>query len=128
MFICLVFFVHTPTMHLRFIRQEGYKNIMKSSKPQNKDEEYEPFLKLIQVMRDDPLINEKVSETLKLDSYHRRTVLNNWLEQLRQQKAPESLRRALSSLLDDAIANEVLRLINNHRIKNNNGKTTNHYT
>jgi hypothetical protein len=97
---------------LGLIRQKSNGKPMKFSKPEKIDKELEPFIKLIQIMRDDPLINKKVIKILKLDSYQRRIVLNNWLEQLRRQNAPENLRQALTSLFDDTISEKVLTLIN----------------
>lgn len=89
---------------------------MKSSKAEKTENEFEPFIKLIQVMRDDPLINEKVIKMLKQNSYQRRIILNNWLEQLRRQNAPENLIQALSCLFDDIVAEKVLTLINKRQI------------
>jgi hypothetical protein len=54
---------------------------------------------------------------LQLDSYQRRSVLNNWFERLRRQKAPENFLSALSCLFDDKVAEEVLTLINKRMIK-----------
>ena len=89
---------------------------MKTPKLPNIDREFEPFEKLIQVMRDDSFINENVITMLKLDSYQRRIVLNNWLEQLRRKNAPENLRKALSCLFDDIVAEKVLTVINKRLI------------
>jgi len=89
---------------------------MKSSKPEKTENEFEPFIKLIQVMRDDPLINEKVIKMLTQNSYQRRIILNNLLEQLRRQNAPENLIQELSCLFDDIVAEKVLTLINNRQI------------
>ena len=86
---------------------------MKTTKSENSNINFASFKKLVQVMQDDPLINEKVITILKLDSFQRRNVLNNWLEQLRTRKAPENLLNALSYLFDDSIAEEVVKLINN---------------
>jgi len=91
---------------------------LKSSKTEDIDREFEPLKKLIQVMRDDPVINVKVIKMLQLDPYQRRTVLNNWLEQLRRRNASGNLLNALSCLFDDKVAEKVLTLINNHQIKN----------
>jgi hypothetical protein len=63
-------------------------------------------------MKNDPLINEKVIQLLNLDSYNRRLVLNNWVEQLRTRHAPEKLLNALSCLFNDKTAADVLSLIN----------------
>jgi hypothetical protein len=79
----------------------------------------EQFGKLIQVMRNDPEINKRIIQLLKLDSYQRRNVLNRWLEQLRHTSASENLMQALSNLFDDNVAEKVLTLINNHRFLKN---------
>ena len=76
----------------------------------------ETFIKLMQVIQKDPLINEKVNQLLKLESYQRRYNLNIWLEQLRMRQASENLLKALSYLFDDKIAKEVLTLINKRLI------------
>jgi hypothetical protein len=89
---------------------------LKSSDTKNIDNELKPFIKLIQVMRDDSVINKKVIKMLKLDSYQRRTVLNNWLERLRIENAPDNLLGALSCLFDDKVAEQVLALINDRKI------------
>ena len=80
------------------------------------DNQFGSLEKLIQVMREDPLINEQVIQMLKMHSYQRRSVLNSWLEQLRIRHASENLLSALSCLFDDKIAKEVLTLINNRKI------------
>ena len=89
---------------------------MKSSKTEDIDNEFASFEKLIQVMRDDPLINEKVIKVLQLDSFQRRSVLNGWLEQLRICHASKNLLSALSCLFEDKIAEEVLTFINDPKI------------
>ena len=48
---------------------------------------------------------------LKMEAYPRRLVLNNWLEQLRLNKAPKKLTQALTYLFDDDIAKKVLTII-----------------
>jgi hypothetical protein len=78
--------------------------------------ELESFLRLIQIMSDDQVINKKVITMLQLDSYQRRSVLNNWLEWLRMQNAPQNLLSGLSCLFDDKVVEQVLTLINNHKI------------
>jgi hypothetical protein len=77
---------------------------------------FEAFKILIEIMRDDPVINEKVLAMLKMNSYRRRSVLNNWLEQLRLRKASGNLLNALSCLFDDEIAEQVLAFINDPKI------------
>ena len=90
--------------------------VLKSSKPEDQNNSIKPLEKLIHVMREDSIIYSEVIKILNLDSYQRRFVLNNWLEQLRLRKAPENLLSALSFLFDDKIAREVLVLINKRKI------------
>jgi len=70
------------------------------------------FLHLLQIIRDDPVVNKRVTEILQLNPFRRRLILNRWLEQLRFQDAPKKLLQALSSLFDDDIAEKTLALIN----------------
>jgi len=76
------------------------------------DKGLDHFIKLMQVMQKDSLINEKVIQMLRLDSYQRRSVLNVWLEQLRNHHASQNLLSALFCLFDDKIADKVLTIIN----------------
>jgi hypothetical protein len=78
------------------------------------DNSIESFGTLIEIMRDDKDINEKVMAVLRLDSYKRRAILNDWLEQLRIQMAPQNLINALSVLFNDKIAERVLQFLNKH--------------
>ena len=77
-------------------------------------QDFESLNTLLQVMRDDQLINAKITTLLKMESYQRRYILNYWLEHLRQQNAYEYLCDALSCLFDDKVASKVLRIIS-HR-------------
>ena len=87
------------------------------STPNNK--QLKTIKKLLRLIRDDELINIKVTALLKLDVWKRRTVLNNWLQQLKKLNAPTDLQDALSCLFDDTNAKDVLKLIskNNHNWK-----------
>jgi len=90
--------------------------VLNSSKLVDPNNSIEPLKKLIHVMRNDPIIYSEVIKILNLDSYQRRSVLNNWLEQLRRRRASENLLSALCYLFDDKIAREVLVLINKRKI------------
>jgi len=76
------------------------------------DAESKQLTQFLQVVKEDSIINKKLIQLLKLDSYHRRNVLNRWLEQLRRNHASENLIEGFSYLLDDNIAKKVLTLIN----------------
>lgn len=67
--------------------------------------------KLLQIMHEDPVIHKRISELLRLPAFERRSMLNVWLEQLRQRNAPEKLSRLLSCLFDDNIAQQTLEMM-----------------
>ena len=88
------------------------KNI--NLKLKNSEYDFDSITKLLQAMRYDSLINKKVINILKMDSYPRQIILCNWLEQLRTQNAPPNLLNALSCLFDDKVADQVLSFIKKH--------------
>ena len=90
----------------------------------NFETEFESFATLIKAMQSDSVINKKVNNILILESYPRRLVLNNWLEQLRRNNAPQKLLQSLTCLFDDVVAEQVLALINK-RVIYKKGKTNN---
>ncbi len=73
--------------------------------------DFDPLEKLFQAILNDPVINKKVISILKMDSYPRRLILNNWLEQLRRNSAPKKLTQTLAYLFDDIVAAKTLKLI-----------------
>jgi len=81
------------------------------TKREESNNKFEPLERLIQAMKNDPLINAEVIKILRLSPYQRRSVLNNWLEQLENRQAPQNLRKALSYLFDDMIVFELLKII-----------------
>jgi len=82
------------------------------TKPNDTDEIFEQFIKLVQVIRENQEIGLRVRQLLEMNPYKRRIVLNNWLEQLRTQNASDNLINALSCLFDNVIVQKVLSLIN----------------
>jgi hypothetical protein len=86
--------------------------LLKLLKTKNRYYSFESLGRLIQIMRHDEIINKNITVLLQLDLYQRRLVLNEWLEQLRIQNAPQNLLNALSSLFDDKVAEQVMELIN----------------
>jgi len=84
---------------------------VRSTKPNDTDEIFEQFIKLVHVIRENQEIGLRVRQLLEMDPYKRRIVLNNWLEQLRTQNASENLINALSCLFDNVIVQKVLSLI-----------------
>jgi hypothetical protein len=91
---------------------------LKTKKSSNYELDFEPIEKLLQAMRCDPVINKKVINTLKMDSYPRRLVLSNWLEKLRRNSAPLKLMQSLECLFDDNIAEKVLTFVDDHYAQN----------
>jgi len=93
---------------------------LNTKKVNNYESDFESIVKLLQAMCNDPVINKKVINILKMGSYRRRLVLNNWLEQLRHSNAPNKLTQTLSYLFDDIIAEKIYGLINRSKNKRNN--------
>jgi len=76
----------------------------------------EKYADLFQTVMEDPVIKRRIIDVLQLSSFERRTVLINWLEQLRLRHASGKLLKALSCLFDDEVAEGILNLIDNHKI------------
>ena len=68
---------------------------------------------IIEIVLEDPVIKKRIKEVLNLDSYKRRSVLNEWLEQLRLRNARSEIIQGLICLFDDVCAKEMLKIINN---------------
>ena len=89
---------------------------MRRHKVNNDHDLSESLIRLVEIMQKDARINREVTRMLKLDAWHRRIVLNDWLEGLRRKNAPADLLRAFSCLFDDDIASQVLLIINKHNV------------
>jgi hypothetical protein len=85
---------------------------LKANHKKNNNSDFESIEKVLQAIYKDPVIQKKVINLLKMDSYPRHIVLSNWLEQLRRKKAPDKLIQTLSYLFDDFIAQKIFILIN----------------
>ena len=68
----------------------------------------EPFTNLLQIIKEEPELNIRIVQLLKLNSFRRRVLLNKWLEQLRRKGATNKLMNALSGLFDNDIAEKTL--------------------
>ncbi len=71
----------------------------------------EDFLRLVQVVKEEPQIRQTLKSILGLDNFNRKSALNTWLEELELKQAPKKFRSALSCLLDDDIARKTLDII-----------------
>ena len=84
----------------------------------NYESDFKSIKNLLMAMRYDPVINKKIIKMLKMESYSRCLVLNNWLEQLRNNNAPKKLIRTLSILFDDIIAEKIYELLKKSKANN----------
>ena len=71
----------------------------------------EDFVRLIQVVKEEPQIRQTLASILDLDDFNRRSALHTWLEELTLKQAPRKFRSALACLLDDDIARKTLDII-----------------
>ena len=81
-------------------------------------EEQEDFITLVRVAEEDVEVRSQIASILKLESFHRQSLLNSWIEELHLKKAPDELIRALSCLLDDDVAEKTMRFFKN-RLQDN---------
>jgi hypothetical protein len=81
----------------------------------NQDNSYitadQDFVRLIQVIKEEPEIRQTLRPILELDNFNRKSALHTWLEELRLKKAPLKFKKILSHLLDDEIARKTLEII-----------------
>ena len=71
----------------------------------------EDFVRLIQVVKEEPKIRQTLTSILELDDFNRKSALHTWLEELNLKQAPRKFRSALAYLLDDDIARKTLDII-----------------
>ena len=76
---------------------------------------FESFNTLLHNIQSDPLIHQKIITLLTMVSFQRRSVLNYWLERLKNQNAHGNLCQALVCLFDDTISAYVLETISHHQ-------------
>lgn len=73
--------------------------------------EDETFVNLIVIAREDPEVRRTLEAILTADAFHRKSMLNTWLDDLRAKKAPKDFITALGHLLDDEVAEKALEMI-----------------
>jgi len=102
----------------RDIRRRLYKlktEIGGIPKPSRKEArsvgEDKAFVNLIRVAQDDPKIRAKLVKILSLDKFHRESLLNTFLEEIRLKGAPKEFVSAIATLLDDAVAQRALEIL-----------------
>ena len=71
----------------------------------------EPFVTLIQVGKETPDIRDTLLSILRKDEFHRSSMINTLMEEMRYKGAPDVLIAAISSLLDDRVAQKALELL-----------------
>ena len=73
--------------------------------------ENEDFITLIRVAQEDSEIKSQLSSILALDSFNRKSALNTFLEELRLRQAPKEFILAMATLLDEEVAEQVLKIL-----------------
>ena len=102
----------------RDIRRRLYKlktEIERIPKPSRNDTksvgENKAFVNLIRLAQEDPKIRAKLLKILSLDKFHRESLLNTSLEEMRLKGAPKEFVSGISTLLDDAVAQRALEIL-----------------
>ena len=71
----------------------------------------EPFITLMQVAADSPDIRNTLLSILEKDEFHRSSMINTLLEEMRHKGAPEALITAIADLLDRHVAHKAYELL-----------------
>jgi hypothetical protein len=71
----------------------------------------EPFVTLIQVADETPEIRATLLSILQTEAFHRNSLLNTLIEEMRLKGAPEALITGITSLLDPRVAQRALELL-----------------
>ena len=71
----------------------------------------EPFITLIQVAKETPDIKNILLSILREDEFHRSSMINTLMEEMRYKDAPDALITAMASLLDHRVARKALALL-----------------
>ena len=71
----------------------------------------EPFVTLIQVGKETPDIRDTLLSILQKDEFHRSSMINTLMEEMRYKGAPDALITAMASLLDHRVARKALELL-----------------
>ena len=71
----------------------------------------EPFVTLIQVARETPDIRHTLVSILQEDEFHRSSMINTLMEEMRFKGAPDALITAMASLLDHRVAQKAYDLL-----------------
>ena len=108
--IRIIKFIYFTKIFLSALHTKRNVNL-KTKKTTNYESDFVSIERLLKAMRYDPVINKKVVNILKMDSYPRRIVLSNWLEQLSRNNAPKKLTQILSYLFEDEFAERILMLL-----------------
>ena len=91
---------------------KSLKNLIARLK--NKSEDIfieEPFITLIQVAKETPDIKNTLLSILREDEFHRSSMINTLMEEMRYKGAPDALITAMASLLDHRVAQKALELL-----------------
>ena len=65
------------------------------------------FVTLIRVAQDDPEVHATLVAILRQPPFHRKSLLNTLLQDMRAEGAPKNLISAMTELLDDSVAEKV---------------------
>ena len=79
--------------------------------PDKKIGDNDAFVTLIRVAQEDPEVRKILAGILELPPYHRTSLLNTLIEEMKLKGAPSDFTLALSALLDDDVAQNATKLL-----------------
>lgn len=89
------------------------KLMARAKKRDNPTTIQEPFITLMQVAKESPDIRNTLRSILQKDEFHRSSMINTLVEEMRFKGAPDALITAIACLLDSHIAQKAYELLKN---------------
>lgn len=71
----------------------------------------EDFVALIQAAREDEELRDQLLAILSQSPFHRTSIINSFVENMRLNNAPKELISAIACLLDDSVAEKALEIL-----------------
>jgi hypothetical protein len=71
----------------------------------------ETFIRLIRIAGEDPAFRKRLVSILSLPPFHRQSLINTVLEEMRLQGEPSRHREAFACLLDDGVAEQTKKML-----------------
>ncbi|MEW6265866.1 MAG: hypothetical protein AB1641_22570 [Thermodesulfobacteriota bacterium] len=73
--------------------------------------DHEAFINLVQVAGEDEEIRKRLTAILEQEPFHRKSLLNTWINDMKMRQAPADFVAAIAMLLDDQVAEKLMEVL-----------------